>query len=82
MLRRSDPLSDYEEALNGADAYPNLWRAVRMDLCDRGAERGRVVAELERLLDLTRASGREDQEDAVTGVLDSVEGFAPAHSRL
>lgn len=83
MLRRSGvTLSDYESALCDSDAYPTLWRAVRTDLRERGVERGRVIAELEKLLDATRASGREDQEDAVTGVLDSVEGFAPAHSRL
>jgi hypothetical protein len=82
LRRGSRKPSNYEAALANADAYATLWRAVRTDLRERGVERGRVIAELEKLLDATRASRREDQEDAVTGVLDSVEGFAPAHSRL
>jgi len=79
--RKPEP-SDYQAVLATADAYPTLWKAVRADLRERGVERVAVIAELERLLIASRESRREDDEDAVTGVLDSVEGFAPAHSRL
>jgi hypothetical protein len=78
--RRS--VSDYEVALSSENAYSSLWQTVRSDLHERDIARDTVINALDQLRLALREAQRSDDEEAVSDVLDSVYGFAPARSRL
>jgi hypothetical protein len=75
-------LEKYREAFNSAEIYPTLHRTCR-EMARSGATQDEQRTVLGSLLDWLRQIGaREEYEDAVSDVLDSIEGFCPARSRI
>ena len=72
----------YRQAFDSPEVYPTLHRTCR-EMAAIGATQKEQSAVLGSLLDwLRRIGAKEEFEDAVSDVLDSIEGFCPARSRI